>query len=80
MGVEIGATTSSFPCNRLMVVYLKATSCGFISEEAAKYSKSLWTPDKGRFTVLYSFFGNITTFSNKIYVHSLVRRHFYEIQ
>ncbi|XP_060861451.1 probable aconitate hydratase, mitochondrial [Metopolophium dirhodum] len=47
MGAEIGATTSLFPYNRRMADYLKATSRGYISEEAAKYSESLLTPDKG---------------------------------
>jgi len=47
MGAEIGATTSLFPYNRRMADYLKATSRGYISEEASKYSESLLTPDKG---------------------------------
>ncbi|VVC37739.1 Aconitase/3-isopropylmalate dehydratase large subunit, alpha/beta/alpha domain,Aconitase/3- [Cinara cedri] len=47
MGAEIGATTSLFPFNRLMADYLKDTSRPDIAEEAAKYSKSLLTPDKG---------------------------------
>lgn len=47
MGAEIGATTSLFPFNHRMADYLKATSRGYISEEAAKHSKSLLTPDKG---------------------------------
>ncbi|KAL4108048.1 hypothetical protein QTP88_018305 [Uroleucon formosanum] len=47
MGAEIGATTSLFPYNCRMADYLKATSRCYISEEAAKYSESLLTPDKG---------------------------------
>jgi len=47
MGAEIGATTSVFPFNHRMANYLKATSRAKIAEEAAKYSKSLLTPDKG---------------------------------
>lgn len=47
MGAEIGATTSLFPFNHRMADYLKATSRADIAEEAAKYSKSLLTPDKG---------------------------------
>lgn len=47
MGAEIGATTSLFPYNHRMADYLKATSRADISEEAAKYSESLLTPDKG---------------------------------
>lgn len=47
MGAEIGATTSLFPFNNRMADYLKATSRNDISEEAAKYSKSLLNPDKG---------------------------------
>lgn len=46
MGAEIGATTSLFPFNHRMADYLKATSRGYISKEAAKYS-ALLTPDKG---------------------------------
>ncbi|KAE9537250.1 hypothetical protein AGLY_006273 [Aphis glycines] len=47
MGAEIGATTSLFPFNHRMADYLKATSRADIAEEAAKYSKSLLTPDNG---------------------------------
>ena len=47
MGAEIGATTSLFPFNHRMADYLKATSRSDIAKEAAKYSKSLLTPDKG---------------------------------
>lgn len=47
MGAEIGATTSLFPFNHRMADYLKATLRADIAEEAAKYSKSLLTPDQG---------------------------------
>lgn len=47
MGAEIGATTSLFPFNHRMADYLKSTSRADIAEEAAKYSKSLLTPDQG---------------------------------
>ncbi|KAE9537335.1 hypothetical protein AGLY_006358 [Aphis glycines] len=47
MNAVIGATTSLFPFNRRMANYLKATSRAGIAEEAAKYSKSLLTPDNG---------------------------------
>lgn len=47
MGAEIGATTSLFPFNHRMADYLKATSRANVAKEAAKYSKSLLTPDQG---------------------------------
>jgi len=56
MGAEIGATTSLFPFNHRMADYLKATSRADIAEEAAKYSKSLLTPDKGSYYDQVIFF------------------------
>jgi aconitase A len=46
MGAEIGAT-SLFPSNHRMADYLKAISRADIAEEAAKYGKTLLTPDPG---------------------------------
>jgi len=47
MGAEIGATTSTFPYNRRMHDYLKATGRSDVAKEADKYAKSLLTPDEG---------------------------------
>jgi len=66
MGAEIGATTSLFPFNHRMADYLKSTSRADIAEEAAKYSKSLLTPDNGShydqvifFFKLFQYYTNI---------------------